>query len=260
MEQNLPTPILAAVSVAVHNHQPTSTNVIHDDDDDLFSNLDIDYLNANVVASSSTNANQNQSTDVNQNPSNNINQLLDDDDDIFLEANIPDGSVIETAANSNTIPSHNAFDDDDDFDVLEIEANIQMEMQNEERRQLANNQVKEPAVPSSENNEYFDSDFDEIFQNDNVVEEDRVTVSNDITDRNYEFKISGCPLVTILQLHSIDDNEKSERSFVLKCEILKTVESIRIVSNQYHLVVLLRDSTDLDLEVSFRKNRATKNE
>lgn len=75
------------------------------------------------------------------------------------------------------------------------------------------------------------------------------TVSNDITDHNYEFMIGGCPLVTILQLHSIDDNEKSERSFIVKCQIFKTVGTVQIKSNRYQLVVLIVDSSDMHLEV-----------
>lgn len=227
---------------ASHNLQ-TPSNIIHDDDDDLFSNLDIDFLNTNVVASHPTA----------------VNEFLDDDDDIFLEANIPDATVSEPR---NNIESSNRidFDDDDDFDVIEIENRIQTEMRNEERRNLQRDNIEEPCdTPpvqsgTTENNEYFDPDLDAMFHSPYSTEDDFEKHSNEITDRNYEFKIASCPLATILQLHSIDDNDKSERSFIVKCEIFKTVDQIRVVSNRYKLVVLIKDSSDLQLEVNFRSH------
>lgn len=227
--------------VASHN-PPTSrnSNLIHDDDDDLFSNLDIDFLNTNVAASHPTQ----------------VDQFLDDDDDIFFEANIPDTTV---TVPTNPEPNHIAFDDDDDFDPEEIESKIQIDIQNEQDRNLASNNFKELSkapmiLPVTENIDYFDPDLDAMFPSQYSIEDDFAncprTVSSDITDRNYEFKILGCPLATILQLHSIDDNEKSERSFIVNCEIIKTVGNIQILSNRFHFVVIIVDSSDMQLEVT----------
>lgn len=243
MEQNIPTSRLPSMPAAASHNLQTPSNIIHDDDDDLFSNLDIDFLNTNVAASHPTD----------------VNRFLDDDDDIFLEANIPDAPVTETR-NNNENSNRIAFEDeDDDFDVMEIETGIQTEMQNEERRNLKRNNIEEPSESPpvrsvTENNEFFDPDLDAMFQSPYSTEDDFEKPSNEITDRNYEFKIAGCPLATILQLHSIDDNDKCERSFIVKCEIFKTVDQIRIVSNRYKLVVLIKDSSDLQLEVTFQSD------
>lgn len=223
---NLP----SIMPVASHNPQASrNSNLIHDDDDDLFSNLDIDFLNTNVAASHPTQ----------------IDQFLDEDDDIFFEANIPDTTVAEPA-NNNHEPHHIAFDDDDDFDPTEVESAIEADIQNEQRRIAS-----EP--PPMQRPATVDPDLDEMFPSQYSIEDDVEngpgTLSNDITDRNYEFKILGYPLVSILQLHSIDDNDKSERSFVVKCEIIKTVEPIKIVSNRFQLVVLIVDFSDMQLEV-----------
>ncbi|XP_037033650.1 recQ-mediated genome instability protein 1-like [Bradysia coprophila] len=245
-EQHKPTLIMPPAPPPVVHHNPqTPRNIMHDDDDDLFSNLDIDYLNTNVATNQSIRVQQNSNVAANQptavqqsNPTTNVNQFLDDDDDIFFEADIPDASVTNNIPKSN----HNAFDDDDDFDVAEVEANIQLNLRNEERRHVSSNAITESSlrstVEATQNQLDFDSDIDEMFSRNSVIER--------AVD---EFKIAGCPLVTILQLHSLDDSEKSERSFVVKCEIFKTVESIRIVSNRYEIVVLITDSTGLQLEV-----------
>lgn len=104
-----------------------------------------------------------------------------------------------------------------------------------------------------ESREYVDPELDAMFSSQYSMDDDfenaPKTLSSDITDRNYEFMIGGCPLVTILQLHSIDDNEKSERSFIVKCQIFKTVGTIQITSNRYQLVVHIVDSSDMHLEV-----------
>lgn len=220
---------------------PQPSRNLMDDDDDLFSNLDIDHLETNV-----------KSPPIEPTHSTHVNHLLDDDDDIFLNANIPDVTVTEPT-NRRQIMNHSFDDDDDDFDPSEIEANLQMEMQIENERLLANNKsnaANETEVRPTNNDEFFDSEFDDIFPSDYAIEDDTAKVSHDITDRNYEFKVNGMSLVTILQLHSIDDSDKSERSFVVKCEVEKVVKSIRIAANQYHLAVLLRDSTGMQLEVS----------
>lgn len=215
-----------------------------DDDDDLFSNLDIDYLNANVVA--------NQPTNVQQNPTTNVNQLLDDDDDMLFD-NIPDVPAAEPS-NINLRSNHNNFDDDD-LDLAEVEANIQRDIQNEELGRLTSNANTESSlkstVPATQHEDHFDSDLDELFRSDSMMENAAAQpISHDIIDRNYEFKIAGCPLVTILQLHSMDASDRSDRSFVVKCEIFKAVDKIQIISNRYKLVVLIEDSTGLHLEVS----------
>ncbi|KAJ6645584.1 RecQ-mediated genome instability protein 1, partial [Pseudolycoriella hygida] len=223
-----PTPNLPSMPVISHRPQPTR-NIIHDDDDDLFSNLDIDSLNQNTATHHSTDANQ----------------FLDDDDDIFFEANIPDTAVNERV-DRNQKSNQNIFDDDDE-DLAEIERKIEQDIENEQRRHAASVNQQETAKKSVAT-EYFDPDLDAIFPSEYSIDDDFETKSSDILDRNYEFKIAGCPLVTILQLHSIDENDKSERSFVVKCEIFKTVEQIRIVDKQYRLIVLIKDSTGLQLE------------
>lgn len=258
MEQNIPKPNLPPIVPMSHN-LPTSRNIIQDDDDDLFTNLDIDSLKTNVVPSQSTH----------------VNQFPDDDDDIFFEANIPDTNIVAEASHQNRerlhklianeekmlklMPNNIDSDDDDTIDMTEIENEMEIEMlevQNEERRNAMNSTVKQlyhmPAVQSvNESIDYFDPEMDEIFRSNYSIADNSHTFSNDITNSNYEFKILGCPLVTILQLHSIDDNEKSERSFVVKCEIERNIDTLQIVSNQYIFIALIKDSSDLQLEVSF---------
>lgn len=229
-EQNRPISNLPSIREPLNNPH-TPTNIIQDDDDEIFTNLNIDGLDANVSANRSTH----------------VNQFLDDDDDIFLEANIPDAPFTLPTV-SNEMLNQEAFDDMDDIDLSGIESKIQSEIQHEEQRKASRNNVKEmPTQSVAENIEYFDPDWDAIFPDE--LEDDFGKTSDEIIDRNYEFMIGGFPLATILQLHSIDDNDKSERSFIVKCEIFKTVEQIRIVSNRYQLVVLIKDSSDLQLEV-----------
>lgn len=229
---------------------------MHDDDDDLFSNLDIDYLNVSAIEStnaqqnSNANVAANQSSNAQQNAVSNVNHFLDDDDDIFFEANIPDSSVVAPSTN-NLNTNHNAFDDDDDFDVAEIEANIQHDI--EQRRPATSNTVSSlrSTVDATPNQALFDSDFEDMFPNDSVIKNAIEPVSHNVTSRDYEHKIAGCPLVTISQLHSMDGHEKCEQSFVVKCEIAVTVGKLKIEGNRYEIVALITDSTDLQLEVSW---------
>lgn len=247
-------PIAAAALATLQQNAPPRNpprNFIqNDDDDDIFSNLEYNEHSANATTNNHPiqveQINSTHSTPSNRDQPTNLNHWDDDDDDIFFEANIPDTTVPEATPNDPF--------DDDDFDPAEIEATIQMEMQNQHQGNAPNDNAKascsKSAVPTTSNDDYFDSDFDDIFTDDYAPNSGSATVSDVITDRDYEFKVAGMPLVTILQLHSVDDSEKCGHSFVAKCEVLKTVQSIRIVSNRFHLVVLLQDSTGMQLEVS----------
>lgn len=256
MEQNhQPKSNPPAVPVTLHTRS-TSDALIQDDDDELFSNIDIDSLDTNVVVRHTTVSNTNvvANTNIVARHATVANTFFDDDDDddLFFEANIPGNVSVVKPTHNNQEPANTAImSDDDSIDFAEIENEIQMEIRNEEQRNLINNNVNRPVVVRSvAENEYFDPDLDAIFQSDYSIADNCKTFSNDITDRNYEFKILDCPLVTILQLHSIDANEKTDRSFIVNCEVIRTIDQVRIVSNQYHLKATIKDSSDMELEVT----------
>lgn len=230
-KSKLTLPNVSTTPVVSHNPS-TAANIIHDndDDDELFSNLDIDLLNTNVAASHS----------------NHTDNFMDDDDDIFFQANIPDTVTVANQPAPNNQDPPISIVINGSMDVTELEAETKVKTRNEEPQMTNNTNIQQP--PSSVV-EFFDPDLDAIFCSDSSTVDDFKTFSNDITDSNYEFKISGCPLVTIPQLHSIDDGDKSEKSFIVKCEISGIVQKLRVIPNRYQITVLLKDSTDMQLEV-----------
>ncbi|XP_062561206.1 recQ-mediated genome instability protein 1-like [Armigeres subalbatus] len=103
----------------------------------------------------------------------------------------------------------------------------------------------------------FDNSLDDVFEMEEKLPSSSGKVN--ILSPCYQFQIEGYSLVTVDQISELSDADRSERSFVLFCEVDSVFERIRITDDDgWKLGVMLTDRSERVLPVRFHTSVISK--